>query len=486
MTAIGRDYNNDPVNFKTETDGANLVPFYKMQPDDVAALSGLTDAQLRATDVPVSDSTVANLLTALNATIGTSNVPYVPGSDGQIILVRRRDTDNSPAADGDLTILNCDEEGRLKVASKPASYPDITGNITAAQTTIGTPVAGGTVEGDVSRSSNVMMFCTGTFSTANCTFEGSLEATGNTNWFGLQAVQTNANTIATSTGNLSSQPLYGWELSVNALRRVRVRCTAIASGTQSWRFVQGTYATEPIPAAQVTATQPVSGTVTATVGGATLALPTLVADVASAAITTTTTTAPFTPSNGCAYTIVIPVTGTVTGTLDVMVQESDDNGTNWFDVYQFPRITAIGAYRSPALKLIGNRVRYVQTVSGGGNITRAINRLQRQCPVDKFAQLFDRTISLTTLNAVTTSLNTMGVECAELVINLGAATTPPTLQLEGSDDNSTWYALGSPLASVANSTVKVTVVDVSPAFIRARVSVVGATVTAGYVLIKGF
>jgi hypothetical protein len=54
-------------------------------------------------------------------------------------------------------------------------------------------------------------------------------------------------------------------LSVNALKRLRVRCTARTSGTQSWRFVQGTYATEPIPAAQVTATQPVSGTVTATV-----------------------------------------------------------------------------------------------------------------------------------------------------------------------------------------------------------------------------
>jgi len=54
-------------------------------------------------------------------------------------------------------------------------------------------------------------------------------------------------------------------MSVNALKRVRVRATARTSGTQSWRFVQGTYATEPIPAAQVSGTQPVSGTVTATV-----------------------------------------------------------------------------------------------------------------------------------------------------------------------------------------------------------------------------
>jgi hypothetical protein len=419
-----------------------------------------------------------------NAGIGTSNDLYIDGSDGQIILARRRDSDSSPATDGDLTVLNVDEEGRLKVSTKPATYPDITGDITAIQATIGTPVVGGTVAGDVSRASNVMAFCTGTFSTVNCTFEGSLQDTGDTNWFAIQAVRSNANTIETATGNLSAQPAYAWELSVNALRRLRVRCTARTSGTQSWRFVLGTYATEPIPAAQISGTQPVSGTVTAN-----LTVPTSVADVASAAITTTTTTAAFTPSSGCAYTIFIPVT-VVSGTnptLDVMVQESDDAGTNWFDVYQFPRITATGAYRSPALKLIGNRVRYVQTITGTTpSFTRAIARLQRQCVVDKTAQLFDRTISLTTLNAATTSLNTMGISNAQLVINLGAATTPPQIQLEGSDDSANWYALGSPLTGVASSTVQLTVADVSPRFLRARVSVVGATVTAGYVLIKGF
>ena len=153
-----------------------------------------------------------------------------------------------------------DGEGRLKVSSKPANYPDIIGDITAVQAVISTPVAGGTVEGDVSRASNVMAFCTGAFSGVNVTFEGSLETSGDTNWFGLQAVRSNANTVETATGALSAQPVYGWELSVNALKRIRVRCTARTSGTQSWRFVQGTYATEPIPASQATANQPVTAT----------------------------------------------------------------------------------------------------------------------------------------------------------------------------------------------------------------------------------
>ena len=210
------------------------------------------------------DTTVAETNTKLDALTKTEDDAHVSGDKGVVVFGIRSDSDTATANDGDYTVLKLDEQGRLKVASKPASYPDITGDITTTQPVISTPVAGGTVEGDVSRSSNIMAFCTGTFSTVNCTFEGSLEATGASNWFTIQAIRTNANTIETTTGNLSAQPAYGWELSVNALRRVRVRATARTSGTQSWRFVQGTYATEPIPGAQVSATQPVSGTVTIT------------------------------------------------------------------------------------------------------------------------------------------------------------------------------------------------------------------------------
>ena len=244
---------------------ATAVPISGTVTANTGLTQPLTDTQLRATNVPVADSALEALITTLIGSIKEHNSPFIDGSAGQVILGKRRDSDSTLVADGDLNTFNMDEEGRLKVTSKPASYPDITGDITAVQAAIGTPVAGGTVTGDVSRASNIMAFCTGTFSTVNCTFEGSLEATGDTNWFGLQAVRTNANTIEKATGNLSAQPIYGWELSVNALRRVRVRCTARTSGTQSWRLVQGTYATEPIPAAQVSATQPVSGTVTATV-----------------------------------------------------------------------------------------------------------------------------------------------------------------------------------------------------------------------------
>lgn len=210
-------------------------------------------------------------LTVLASAVFPEDSPHVSGDPGIPFLALRASTDTvTTSNDGDYTNLKVDEEGRLKVSSKPASYSDITGDITAIQATIGTPVAGGTVEGDVSRASNLMIFCTGTFAGVNVTFEGSLESSGSANWFAVQAVRSNANTIELTTGALSAQPAYAWELSVNALKRFRVRATARTSGTQSWRFVQGTYATEPIPAQQVSGTQPISGAVTATVTAGTV------------------------------------------------------------------------------------------------------------------------------------------------------------------------------------------------------------------------
>jgi hypothetical protein len=140
------------------------------------------------------------------------------------------------------------------------------------------------------------------------------------------------------------------------------------------------------------ATQPVSGTVTANVGTGTNTvqnlIPTSIADVASAAITTTTTTAAFTPTQGKGYQISIPVTA-VSGTnplLVIRIEESMDSGTNWFPRCTFrcaatenAASTATGIYYSPYLKLKGNRVRYVQTITGTSpSITRAINRFQGQ------------------------------------------------------------------------------------------------------------
>jgi len=511
MTLLDRDTSQNANPLPVGLDAASLAALETIElgATSLAALESITATVTGGATSAKQDTIIAavdGVETALAAlateatlasVIKAEDSTHVSGDNGIALLGIRQAADTvTTSNDGDYTNIKVDEEGRLKVASKPASYADITGDITAVQATIGTPVAGGTVSGDVSRASNVMMFCTGTFSTVNCTFEGSLEATGDTNWFGVQAVRSNANTIETATGNLSAAPAYAWELSVNALARVRVRATARTSGTQSWRFRLGTYATEPIPAAQVSATQPVSGTVTATVANATvssaaLAIPASIADVASAALTTTTTTAAFTPTAGTSYRVVIPVT-VVTGTtptLDVSIEESDDSGTNWVKIYDFPRITTTGFFRSPIIPVIGNRVRYVQTVTGTTpSFTRAINRLQLNIEGDPVRQLIDRTVNVNSLNSTTPSIDTRdGGNRIQLVVNMGTiTTTAPAFQLEGSDDNgTTWYSIGNPLTGVASSTVQITVADLNSGVVRARVSTAGSGATLGYVMIKG-
>lgn len=114
-----------------------------------------------------------------------------------------------------------------------------------------------------------------------------------------------------------------------------------------------------------------------TIGGVSKPLPVNVTDIASGAISATTTTAAITPAAGGSYQVAIGVTA-LTGTtpsIAVEIQESDDGGTSWYSVWKSATITAVTGVtpvRSPVLQLKGNRIRYVQTVVG--TITRSIVR----------------------------------------------------------------------------------------------------------------
>jgi hypothetical protein len=216
-------------------------------------------------------------------------------------------------------------------------------------------------------------------------------------------------------------------------------------------------------------------------------------DIVSGAITGTATSGTITPGtvgNIGTYShtfnvVVTAVTGT-TPTMDVAIEESPDNGTNWIRVYEFPRITANGSYVSPKLRATyGTRFRYVRTLGGATpSFTMSLNRTMWSTPGELTRQWFDRSIVLTTLNSATPVYNVDGANLFQIVTNLGAATTAPVLQLQGSEDGTNWYALGATFTPVANSTIVNVVKDFVPKFARVIVATAGTAVTPGYISLK--
>jgi hypothetical protein len=228
-------------------------------------------------------------------------------------------------------------------------------------------------------------------------------------------------------------------------------------------------------------------------GGAigTQAFPNQIAiDIASAALTTTNNSAAITPANNsCSFefnVIVTAVFGT-NPTMDVVVQESDDTGTNWYDIYHFPRITAIGQYRSPLIPQTGNRIRYVRTIGGATpSFTNAVNRQQSNSPQPLQRQFFDRTLVVNTINSVTPTFFTEG--CAELniFVSMGAVTTTaPVLVYECSPDNAVWVQVGADITTTASTQNLLQISNVQPRFSRIRVKTAGSGATLSYVMVKG-
>lgn len=217
--------------------------------------------------------------------------------------------------------------------------------------------------------------------------------------------------------------------------------------------------------------------------------PLLVADVASAAITTTATTTAVTPASGSAYSVEISVTAAsgTNRTMDVSVEESDDSGTNWYKVYDFPRITATGAYRSPVLKLRGNRVRYVQTIGGSSpSFTRVVNRLQSSASTSMYVQLVDNTAALlnTTGNA-TGAILAEGCEKFNLVVRCASQSAAATVDIQASEDGTNWVTIAGGTVTTIAGIVRSSVSNVHAKFVRAFVTAQGTTVVMSDLMLKG-
>lgn len=314
------------------------------------------------------DSTVSTIAGALKA----EDTAATSGDLGLPILVQRHDSDNSTVSgDGDYAVLKSDEEGRLKVATKPASIDPIVGDLSALNSV---------VYCDVRRCSNVVYHVknvgTVTMAAGTFVFEASLDSTTGTNgtWFSVQAARSNANIAGTSIAITSlaanAGDAYAWESSVNGYKWFRVRCSVAttANSKARWTLQPGTYATEPLPVNQVS-----SVTATANIGTNS---PTIYADSTTtlAAAGVFTGTARDAGSTPAYQRFVARAFSDQSGTL--AIEDSTDN-TTW-RLVQSSAVTA-GTCVTLAIVILAryNRVKYTNgsTIQGAFRLTSGYLRI---------------------------------------------------------------------------------------------------------------
>jgi hypothetical protein len=216
---------------------------------------------------------------------------------------------------------------------------------------------------------------------------------------------------------------------------------------------------------------------------------TTITDITSAAITTTQTSANIITGNqqNMAFQVGVTAVSGTNPTLDVVVQETFD-GTNYYDIYHFPRITAIGQYQSPQIRTTGAGIRYVRTVGGTTpSFTNAILRPVRQTSSDLFRNFINRTIDPNTLSSTTPAFLADGCDQLQLSVTMNAGGTAPVIKMQGSEDSLNWYDLPSVsiTAAVGATTQIMSNATSMPRFVRSIVATAGSGSSLFCLCMKG-
>lgn len=179
---------------------------------------GLTDTQLRATPVPVSGTFFQ---TTQPVSLATNTPTLQPGSTTAVT--------QSTASNLNATVV------QGAAAALSAGWPtlngeaaDTTGTFTNATQT--TSITAGNLDGY----GNVLISINGTYGTATAVFEGSDDS--GTTWYGIsEADRTDSNVIESGYTSLTNTSR-AWQISNPGWDSIRVRSTAVASGTVNVRI----------------------------------------------------------------------------------------------------------------------------------------------------------------------------------------------------------------------------------------------------------
>ena len=213
-------------------------------------------------------------------------------------------------------------------------------------------------------------------------------------------------------------------------------------------------------------------------------------EVTSAARTTSSNSGIIVSKVGAVLSGLVNVSAAsgTTPTLDLVLQESYDNGVTFQDIWHCERITGVTTAFIPAIPL-GGRRRWLWTIAGTtpsftfSIITTGVNTAFLPCK-----QFFDRTANILngTLNATTGNFLIAQLKSITAYITIGAATTPATYQVQISNDSVNWANGSAAVPAVASSTVAIPVTSgIAARFARIICTSAGIAQTGTVVSIGG-
>jgi len=152
--------------------------------------------------------------------------------------------------------------------------------------------------------------------------------------------------------------------------------------------------------------------------------------------------------------------GSSTG-LDLYLQESPDNGTTYYDIWQCETLTAVGRCRIPAIPVNGRRrIRWVNRGGAATTATLTVTSTGNPTALPIQRQFFDRTSGVgsgtAVLNTNSAAYDIAGCKQISVVMQAGTATAVGSFQVQMSMDGTNWYNASAATAigaTTANNTV---------------------------------
>ena len=184
--------------------------------------------------------------------------------------------------------------------------------------------------------------------------------------------------------------------------------------------------------------------------------------------------------------------GSSTG-LDLYLQESPDNGTTFYDIWQCEAFTAVGRARIPAIPVNGRRrFRWVNRTGAASAATLTVNSIGTSAAVPIQRQFFDRTSGVGSGTAVVSTSSAAydiaGCKQFTVVMQAGTATSVGSFQAQMSMDGTNWYNASAATAigaTTANNTIIPITSGLTGRFIRVTCTAAGTTQVINAIHIYG-